>query len=124
LPRWQVADPVHWYEQPSSAHASAAPYWVGTKNGLVVTWLTNTNFHFGVVGKFPIPPAALVDDDEHAASRAAAAPVALARPAPFSSRRRMSPLMFRVSMASSTTGSISCITDLQEIFFRTERGAP
>ena len=23
------------------------PYWVGTKNGLVVTWLTNTNLYSG-----------------------------------------------------------------------------
>ena len=38
---------------PSSAAASARPYWVGTKNGLVVTWLTKVNFHGGVVGKFP-----------------------------------------------------------------------
>src|SRR5215831_17064173 len=38
---------------PSSAAASAIPYWVGTKNGLVVTWLTKVNFHGGVDGKFP-----------------------------------------------------------------------
>ena len=24
-----------------------SPYWVGTKNGLVVTWLTNTNLYSG-----------------------------------------------------------------------------
>jgi hypothetical protein len=42
--------PVHWYEHLTSAHASAAPYCVGTKNGLVVTWLTKTNFHFGCAG--------------------------------------------------------------------------
>ena len=36
-----VAEPVHWYWQPSSEHASCAPYWVGTKNGFVVTWLTS-----------------------------------------------------------------------------------
>src|SRR4051794_32645000 len=41
------AEPVHWNVQPSSAHASWAPYCVGTKNGFVVTWLTKTNFHFG-----------------------------------------------------------------------------
>ena len=35
-----VAEPVHVYEQPSSLHASAAPFWVGVKNTLVVTWLT------------------------------------------------------------------------------------
>src|SRR3954468_14908837 len=45
------AEPVHWNEQPSIEHASAAPYCVGTKNGFVVTWLTNTNFHFGCFGK-------------------------------------------------------------------------
>ena len=42
-----VCDPVHCELQPSIEHASAMPYWVGTKNGLVVTWLTKTNFHFG-----------------------------------------------------------------------------
>src|SRR6266516_3165110 len=51
----ELSDPVHWYLQPSSAQASAAPYWVGTKNGLVVTWLTNTKFHLGVVANWPTP---------------------------------------------------------------------
>ena len=37
------SDPVHWYEQPSSLHASAAPFCVGVKNVFVVTWLTNVN---------------------------------------------------------------------------------
>src|SRR5262247_3699396 len=46
-------EPVHWYSQLSRAHASCAPYWVGTKNGLVVTWLTKANFHAGVFGKLP-----------------------------------------------------------------------
>src|SRR5438094_8189574 len=32
------------------------PYWVGTKNGLVVTWLMKTNFHLGCDGKLPSPP--------------------------------------------------------------------
>ena len=51
--------PVHWYAQLSSAQASWTPYWVGMKNGLVVTWLTNTNFHLGWLGKLPLlPPAA------------------------------------------------------------------
>src|SRR5690348_4948273 len=31
-------DPVHWNELPSSLQASSAPYCVGVKNGLVVTW--------------------------------------------------------------------------------------
>ena len=40
-----LAEPVHWYLHPRSDAASAMPYWVGTKKGLVVTWLTNTKFH-------------------------------------------------------------------------------
>src|ERR671924_2427804 len=51
-------EPVHWNWQLSSAQASWAPYWVGVKNGLVVTWLTKTNFHFGVAGNGPAPPLA------------------------------------------------------------------
>ena len=35
------------YETSSIFAASAAPYWVGTKNGFVVTWLMNANFHLG-----------------------------------------------------------------------------
>src|SRR2546423_11008223 len=52
----EVCDPVHWKEQPSRAHASCAPYCVGVKNGLVVTWLTKTNFQLGVLGQCPGPP--------------------------------------------------------------------
>src|SRR5919109_2170970 len=40
------SEPVHWYVQPSSLQASSAPYFVGTKNGFVVTWLTNVNLNF------------------------------------------------------------------------------
>jgi len=82
-----------------------------------VTWLTKVNFHLGVVGK--LPAAAAADDDVelgaallelaelHAAISAEAAAVALNRPAPSISRRREGPsFMFRVSIASSTTGSI------------------
>jgi len=47
-------EPVHWYEQPSSLHASSAPQRVRTKNGFVVTWLTNTNFIFGFDLKMPL----------------------------------------------------------------------
>jgi len=32
-----VSEPVHWNSVPSIALASSIPYWVGTKNGLVVT---------------------------------------------------------------------------------------
>ena len=104
--------------RPSSAAASVMPYWVGVKNGLSVTWFTNVNFHLGVVrevarGAPPSPTptpvgAALLELDElHAAISAEAAAVALNRPAPSSSRRREGPsFMFRVSIASSTTGSI------------------
>src|SRR4051812_8079418 len=79
-------DPVHWNEQPSRAQASCAPYCVGVKNELVVTWLTKTNFHFGVFGKSPTPlpptvPVVLLFD-EHAVRRAAAAAEALTMPAP------------------------------------------
>src|SRR5215471_8575655 len=97
---------------PSSAAASAIPYWVGTKNGLVVTWLTKVNFHAGVDGKSPaVCCAALpVLDDEHAASNAEAAAVALTSPVPASSLRRVGPsFMLRVSIASSTFGSTSLI---------------
>src|SRR6266702_3684277 len=100
--------------RPSSAAASANPYWVGVKNALSVTWHTNVNFHLGVVGKLPAAAAAVPDgaallelDELHAAIRAEAAAVALNRPAPSSSRRREGPsCMCRGSIASSTTGSI------------------
>src|ERR1700745_2033676 len=50
----EVAEPVQeGLGIPSSAAASASPYWVGTKNGLVVTWLTKANFQAGVFGKLP-----------------------------------------------------------------------
>ena len=50
------SDPVHWNFVPSRADASSMPYWVGTKNGFVVTWLMKTKFHSGVSGKFPPTP--------------------------------------------------------------------
>src|SRR4029450_1550874 len=103
--------PVHWNSQLSSAQASWAPYWVGVKNGLVVTWLTNTNFHFGVVGKSPAALAAgsplvlLSSVPGQAASSADAASEALVSPTPPSSRRRVTRLRPSVSTACSTTGS-------------------
>src|SRR5579875_89943 len=59
------SEPVHWYLQPSSAQASWMPYWVGTKKGLVVTWLTKTKFHWGCAGKLPsvLPDDVDVFDD-------------------------------------------------------------
>src|SRR5450755_3771241 len=98
---FEAAEPVHCgVGIPSRAAASCSPYWVGTKNGLVVTWLTKVNFHFGVLGKFPAtsfalaPPVALgaaVLAELHAASSADAAAVALTSPVPVSSRRRVGP---------------------------------
>src|SRR6266545_2868908 len=100
-------EPVNWNSQLSSAQASWAPYWVGVKNGLVVTWLTNTNFQFGVVGKSPAPEAWVLGSLlEHAASSADAASPALVSPTPVSSRRRETGLRLSVSTASSTRGSI------------------
>src|ERR1700722_13309772 len=103
--------------RPSSAAQSWNPYWVGVKNALSVTWVTKVNFHLGVGGKLPAAAAAaddvpvdeaeLLDELLQAAISAEAAAVALNRPAPSSSRRREGPsFMFRVSIASSTTGSI------------------
>src|SRR5262245_23758144 len=51
-----VLEPVHWNVVLTSALASSMPYWVGVKNGFVVTWLTKTNLYLGVGGKFPAPP--------------------------------------------------------------------
>src|SRR5262249_29487740 len=51
-------EPVHWNVVLTSALASWMPYWVGVKNGFVVTWLTKTNLYLGVGGKLPAPPLA------------------------------------------------------------------
>src|SRR5437764_13290532 len=40
-PTSAFVEPVHVKPTLTSAAASEAPYWVGTKNGFVVTWLTN-----------------------------------------------------------------------------------
>src|SRR5450755_576872 len=107
--------------RPSRAAQSANPYWVGVKNELSVTWLTKVNFHFGVLGKFPatsFAPVPLVlpaagAAELHAASSADAAAVALTRPVPVRSRRRVGPsFMLRVSIASSTLGSTLLIAVL------------
>src|SRR5215216_2665874 len=80
------SEPVHWNCVLSRALASSAPYWVGTKNGFVVTWLTNTKRYLGVFGKSPAPAspslAAFSLDLPHAASaatRAAPPPASAAR---------------------------------------------
>src|SRR5690242_6437378 len=79
----EVADPVQeGLGRPSSAAASASPYWVGTKNGFVVTWLTKANFHGGVLGKLParfLAACAVLLDEPHAVSSAAAAALVLMR---------------------------------------------
>src|SRR6266568_9173084 len=49
-PTTAFTEPDHVYAQLTSAHASAAPYCVGTKNGFVVTWLMNANLNFGWAG--------------------------------------------------------------------------
>src|SRR5262245_11997737 len=50
------SDPDHCGSgSPSRAAASANPVLVGVKNEFVVTWLTNTNFHWGVLGNRPVP---------------------------------------------------------------------
>src|ERR1700734_2687283 len=115
----ELVDPVHFgLGRPSSAAASAMPYWVGTKKLFVVTWLTNQNCHAGVFGKLPATEApevvlAVVPEELHAASRAEAAAVALTSPVPFSNRRRVGPsFMFSFSIASSTLGSTLSITGL------------
>src|SRR5690348_3701880 len=114
---------------PSSAAAPCSRHSVGTKNGLVVTWLTKVNFHGGVVGKFPaaelaglvlVLPLLLVE--EQAASSAEAAAVALTRPVPVSSFRRVGPsFMLSVWIASSTLGSTFLIAASSHIPFDTER---
>src|SRR5215467_4137040 len=116
---FEFCDPVQdGLGMPSSAAASASPYWVGTKNGLVVTWLTKANFHAGVFGKLPavlLAACAVVLDEPHAVSSAAAAALALISPVPASSLRRVGPsFMFRVSTASSTLGSTFLIAILQK----------
>src|SRR5580692_13015179 len=122
----ESVDPVHLgFGMPSSAAASAKPNWVGTKNRLVVTWLTNQNCHAGTCGKLPATafaaevdtltvPVLLLFDEPHAASSAEAAAVALTRPVPASSLRRVGPsFMFSVCIASSTLGSTFLMSDLQ-----------
>src|SRR4029453_5824968 len=89
-------DPVHWNSQLSSAQASWAPYWVGVKNVLVVTWQTNTTFPFGVGGESPALVAAalslLLSSLLQAARSAESASDAVVRPTPPSSRRRVTRL--------------------------------
>src|SRR3954466_2664643 len=93
----EFSDPVNWYEQPSSLQASSAPYFVGTKNGFVVTWLTKTNFSLAFEPKMPpagVPLAAVllcafVLDGELLPPHAAMIAVARPAPAPVSAPRRV-----------------------------------
>src|SRR5215469_9918233 len=104
--------------RPRSAAASLVPEIVGTKNRLVVTWLTNQNCHAGDFGKFPtvvLAASAVVLDPPQAVIKAEAAAEALNSPVPASSLRRVGPsFMFSVSIASSTFGSTSLIAILQK----------
>jgi hypothetical protein len=68
--------------QPVVQQASSAPYWVGVKNGFVVTWHTKTNFQAGVLGKVPTAPVATAGSSVQPARRADAASEALTRPVP------------------------------------------
>src|SRR5215472_172710 len=112
----EFAEPVHFgVGRPNSAAASAIPYWVGVKKLFVVTWLTNQNCQAGVFGNGLLPTAfaavlVLVPDallfELHAASSADAAAVALTKPVPASSFRRVGPsFILSVSIASSTLGA-------------------
>src|SRR3954453_20757042 len=90
------SEPVHWYEQPSSLHASSAPYLVGTKNGFVVTWLTKTNFRLPFEPKMPAAGVpldwllwAFVVDGELLPPHAEMIAVARPAPAPVSAVRRV-----------------------------------
>src|SRR6202167_6079182 len=78
---FSLSEPVHSYEQPSSLHASAMPYCVGTKNEFVVTWLTTTNLYDGCDPKMPEdppPPLALDEfDDPQALSSVPTEPAAM-----------------------------------------------
>src|ERR1700679_1216250 len=105
----EFAEPVHFGAgRPRNLAQCAKPYWVGTKKGLVVTWLTNQNCPEGPLGKAPEPlaPLAALLDELQAVSSADAAAVALTSPAPARSRRRVGlSLRLSVSIASSTLGS-------------------
>src|SRR4051812_18673279 len=104
---FDVSEPVHWYEQPSSLHASSAPYLVGTKNGFVVTWLTRTNFSLPSLPK-TLPPssaaAAVAVALESLPLEPHAPSIAAARPAapPVSAVRR-------VTARHRVTGVSSCL---------------
>ena len=93
-PTSAVLEPVHWNVVFSSAHASSMPYCVGTKNGFVVTWLTNTNRYFGVAGKLPAP-AAPSSASSLDLPQAASARLSAAAPPPASAIRREMPLSGR-----------------------------
>src|ERR1700731_3363584 len=124
----ESCEPPHFgFGRPRRAAASENPACAGTKNGFVVAWLTNQNCHGGVFGKFPAaaaagedeplvapPVAPAVELEVQAASSADAAAVALTRPVPASSRRRVGPsCMLSVCMASSTLGLIFFIRPLR-----------
>src|SRR3954466_16283536 len=53
---FEFSEPVHWYEHPSSLHASSAPYFVGTNTRLWVTGSSSPNFSFWVEPKIALAP--------------------------------------------------------------------
>src|SRR5688572_26455688 len=67
-PTSALVEPLQVYETSSILAASAAPYCVGTKNGLVVTWLMRANFHFGCFGHTAAAEAAASRTEPNAAS--------------------------------------------------------
>src|SRR3954469_9550223 len=81
-PTSALVEPPQVKPTPSREPASAAPYWVGTKNGFVVTWLMNANFHLGCFGKddaAPVTAPNALSAPTRAGSESAAPPRAIRR---------------------------------------------
>ena len=99
---------------------SSIPYWVGTKNGFVVTWLTKTHFHLGVSGKLPAPLLELLLPPPQAASNAGSESAAPPAPMMVSSFLRSIPAGTSDSGRSSTSDANSSSCD-SRYFFRSTR---
>jgi hypothetical protein len=98
-----LSEPVHTYLQPSRLHASASAYCVGTKNELVVTWLTTVNLYSGCepnTFEEPLPPEAL---DPQALSRLPTEPAAT----PVSAVRRRNARRSKPGRAGCTRSTYS-----------------
>ena len=85
---------------------------VGTKNGFVVTWLTNTNFHFGCdLMKLSAASASVTAPNAGLASTAAGTDSAAApRPTRFSTLRRSITSSCRSSGSIGAAPSPSCVS--------------